>query len=43
MFKVLYIYINRMIPLPQYVHTDTAVASSFNLKYTAVASSSNLK
>ena len=26
--KGLYTYMNRMRPLPQYVHTDTAVASS---------------
>ena len=34
MLKVLYTYINRMKPLPQYVHTEsTAVASSlYNLK-----------
>ena len=31
--KALYTYMNRMKPLPQYVHTDTAVASSLsNLK-----------
>ena len=31
--KFVYTYINRMKPLPQYVHTNTAVASSlFNLK-----------
>ena len=31
--KALYTYMNRMKPLPHYVHTDTAVASSLsNLK-----------
>ena len=31
--KALYTYMNRMMPLPQYVHTDTTVASSLsNLK-----------
>ena len=31
--KALYTYMNRMKPLPQYVHTDTVVASSLsNLK-----------
>ena len=31
--KALYTYMNGMKPLPQYVHTDTAVASSLsNLK-----------
>ena len=34
MLKVLYTYINRMEPLPQYVYIDTAVASSLsNLKW----------
>ena len=28
--KALYTYMNRMKPLPQYVHTDTAVASSLS-------------
>ena len=28
--KVLYTHINTMKPLPQYVHTDTAVASSLS-------------
>ena len=28
--KVLYTYINRMKSLPQYVHTDTVVASSLS-------------
>ena len=30
MSKVLYAHINRMKPLPQYVHTDTAVDSSLS-------------
>ena len=30
MSKVLYTHINRMKPLPQYVHTDTAVDSSLS-------------
>ena len=30
MLKVLYTYINRMKPLPQYVHIDTAMASSLS-------------
>ena len=28
--KVLYTYINRIKPLPKYVHTDNAVASSLS-------------
>ena len=28
--KALYTYMNRMKPLPQYVHTDTAVAFSLS-------------
>ena len=28
--KALYTYMNRMKPLPQYVHTDTVVASSLS-------------
>ena len=28
--KALYTYMNRMKPLPQYVHTDTAVPSSLS-------------
>ena len=28
--KALYTYMNRMKPLPQHVHTDTAVASSLS-------------
>ena len=28
--KALYTYINRMKPLPQYLHTDTAAASSLS-------------
>ena len=28
--KALYTYMNRMKPLPQYAHTDTAVASSLS-------------
>ena len=28
--KALYTYINRMKPLPQYIHTDTAVGSSLS-------------
>ena len=30
MSKALYTYMNRMKPLPQYVHTDTAVVSSLS-------------
>ena len=30
--KALYTYMNRMKPLPQYVHTDTAVASSLIIR-----------
>ena len=28
--KALYTYMNRMKPLPQYIHTDIAVASSLS-------------
>ena len=29
-FRALYTYMNRMKPLPQYIHTDTAAASSLS-------------